>query len=82
MHQLFRVVIADIVDPGAGTPDPACRHRPSGNTIDQPRYYPADVVDVGEIAAHLAMVEQLDRRAFEDRLGKQEIAMSGRPHGP
>jgi hypothetical protein len=31
-----------------------------------------DIVDVGEVALHVAVVEDVDRPAFEDRLGEQE----------
>ena len=69
MHQLFRVLVADIVDPRRRAAGVICI---AGNVIDNARYYTDNVIDMGEIAAHLAMVKKLDRRAFEDRLGKQE----------
>src|SRR5246127_4740917 len=63
------MMIADIVD--------LCRHMSRalvtcGTTIDKARYYTANVVDIGEVATHLAMVKKLDRPAFDDRLGKQK----------
>src|SRR4029453_5309653 len=42
------------------------------NLVDQTRYDAGDVVDIVEMAAHVALVEQLDRRALEDRLCKKE----------
>ena len=40
--------------------------------IDQPHHRFDDVVDVSEIPAHVAVVEQLDRRSLEDRLREDE----------
>jgi hypothetical protein len=38
-----------------------------------------DIVDISEIAAHIAAIEQLNRPPLGDRLGEAE---SGRPQGP
>src|SRR6266849_3066219 len=43
-----------------------------GNAIQEARYYTGNVIDIGEVAAHLAMVKKPDRPAFNDRPGKQE----------
>jgi hypothetical protein len=42
----------------------------------------ADVIHVGEVAAHVAVVEHVDRASGEDRVGEQERRHIGRPHGP
>src|SRR6266436_1837201 len=67
VHKLFRVVVADIVEPRRGTPGAL-----SGNPIHKARYYTGNVIDIGEVAAHLAMVKKPDRLAFNDCLGKQK----------
>jgi hypothetical protein len=41
-----------------------------------------DVIDVGEIALMLAVIEQFQRRAFGDRPGKLDGRHVGPPHGP
>ena len=43
-----------------------------GQPIANPDDCGDDVVDVGEVALHLAVVEDIDRPAFEDRAGEQE----------
>ena len=61
MGKLFRVVIADIVNSRRRTaPAPVI----GGNLLDQSQYYTGDVVDMGEVAAHVAMVKELDRLAL------------------
>src|SRR6266481_5688404 len=69
VHKLFRVVIADIVEPRRRSPRALVS---CGNAIHEARYYTGDVIDIGEVAAHLAMVKQPDWLAFNDRLGKQK----------
>src|SRR5258708_36592812 len=69
MHEIFRPIIADIVDPRRRTA--ALPFRASWHVIDQPQYAMRDVVDIGEVALHLAMVKERDRRALHDRLGEQ-----------
>ena len=52
-------------------------------TVDQAHDRLANVIDIGEVAPHVAVVEQLDRRSpARIALAKMNIAMSGRPHGP
>jgi hypothetical protein len=66
--QLFRVLVADIVDPRRRSPG-----RPGKrNVIDQTQYYTAGIIDMGEIPAHPAMVKKLDRPALDNGLGEQE----------
>src|SRR5258705_3267317 len=65
-HKLFRMMIPDIVE---------LRRRTtiiSRNAIDKTRYYTASVIDIGKVAAHLAIIKKLNRPAFNDRLGKQK----------
>src|SRR3981081_329792 len=67
MHEFFRTVVADIIDPrrrATGIVD--------GDAIDQSQYYTGYVIDMGEVAAHLAMVKELDRRTRDNRPGEQK----------
>src|SRR2546429_117748 len=47
------------------------------DVIDQARYNTRNIVNIGEVAPHLAVVEELDRRVFNDGFGKQEISHVG-----
>src|ERR1700694_1475662 len=67
MDKLFRVMVTDIVELRRGTLRASII---CGNAIDKARYYTGNVIDIGEVAAHPAMVKKLDRPAFNDRLGK------------
>src|SRR4029077_17879351 len=79
MGELFRVTIADIVNPRRRTGRrPAIRRSLVGKAQDDPGY----IIDIGKVAPHPAMVKELDRSALEDRLGEQEhrhIGPSPRP---
>src|SRR5947209_16623491 len=64
MHQLFRAMIADIVDARRNA---ACLFVPAaGNTVDQLRYDADRVLDICEVAAHPAVIEKPDRGSFND----------------
>src|SRR6266478_4911831 len=69
VHKLFRAVMTDIVEPRRRTPRALIS---CGNAIDEARYYTDNVIDIGEVAAHLAMVKKPNRLAFNDGLGKQK----------
>src|SRR5271166_6030779 len=72
-------MVADIVNPGRRTPR-GCNV--SGSTTDEARYYTSDVIDMGEVAAHPAMVKKPNRLAFNDRPCEREnrhIGTSPRP---
>src|ERR1700744_2141154 len=56
IHQVFRVLVADIVDPRRRSPGLSG----NGNMIDQTQYYTAGIIDMGEIPPHSAMVKKLD----------------------
>jgi hypothetical protein len=43
-----------------------------GRTVDQANKCLGDIVDIGEIPSHLAVIEELDRLAGKNRLGKDE----------
>ena len=76
VEQLDRIVVADIVD----APRRRTRGRIGsiarpigigrGRFVDEPHHRLHDVVDIGEIAPHLAVVEQPDRFAGVDRGGE------------
>ena len=79
MHEVFRTIVADIVNPA-----PARRPRRAsrGGLVDQSQYDARHVVDIGKVAPHPAMVKEPDRGALNDRLGEQEdrhIGPSPRP---
>src|ERR1700727_357456 len=42
------------------------------NMIDKARYDTGDIIDMSKIAAHLAVIEKLDRLTFHDGLGEHE----------
>src|SRR6185295_5922636 len=44
------------------------------NVVDQAQYDRHRIVDIGEVAAHLAVVKELDRYTLEDGPGEQEIS--------
>lgn len=41
-----------------------------------------DVVDVGEVAYQVSIIEHINLFVTADSIGKQHGAISGRPHGP
>ena len=54
----------------------------AGDHVDQPHDRLDEVVDVGEVALHLAVAVDLDRLALKRGATNLNSAMSGRPHGP
>src|SRR6202165_877237 len=79
VYKLFRTVIAHIIDPRRRTPRAFVM---SGNAAHKAQYYTGNVIDMGEIAAHPAMVKKLDWRAFDTRLDKQKNCHIGPPPWP
>src|ERR1700738_2367139 len=54
----------------------------TGNLVDEAQYDAGNIIDMGEVATHFAMVKEPDRSALQDRLGKQKnrhIGPSPRP---
>ena len=43
-----------------------------GGAVEHLHHAFGNVVDIGEVAHHLAVIEDVDRPALEDRLGEQE----------
>jgi hypothetical protein len=75
-------VVADVVEPvrlGAA----ARLHRAivGGGIVEAGDHAGDDVVDIGEIAVHVAVVEHRDRLARRIALVNSHIIMSGRPTG-
>ena len=74
--QFHRAVVTDVVDPERGVGDSRIRFaavefvRRVGDAIAGPFDAGDDVVDVGEIATHPAVVEHVDRFAPQDPLGE------------
>jgi hypothetical protein len=73
MGKLFGVMITDIVE--------LRRRRPiiCGNAIDKARYYTGNVIDIGEVAAHLAMLKPIGLPSTIAL--NRNTAISGRPYG-
>ncbi len=78
MHQLNRFIVANVINPvgsstGSGvwcvaTP---VRVRCCGLICD-PHHTLDDVVDIGKVTAHLAVIEDINRLAGKNSFGKQE----------
>src|SRR6185312_17539103 len=69
-HQLDRLVIADVVNSvrSVAAVLAGIRTRRTGGNLE----YPGDnVINVGKIALHFAMIEDIDRFAFENGARKQ-----------
>ncbi len=80
-------MVADVVQP-VGSParariGPVTRPRRVRRRIpiENPDHALHDIVDIGEVAPHLAVVEHVDRLAREDRLGEEEQRHVGPPPG-
>ena len=50
--------------------------------IGDAQYALDNVIDIGEIARVVAIVEHVNRLAGKNLAGKMKSAMSGGPHGP
>ena len=78
MHQLYRTVVADVVDPvrgttGAGVGSIAIPVEIRlGQVMHDPVNSLDDIVDEGEIPLHFTVVEDIDRFPLKDRLGEEE----------
>lgn len=74
IHQPHRSAAADIV------------HRRGnalvGNLVKQKRDRVDDIVNIGEVARQVAVIEDPYRLPGENRREKSIGAISGRPHGP
>src|SRR4051794_37633913 len=69
VQELFRPLVTDIVDPRRRRPRASAAF---GDTVHEAHYDTGDVVDMGEVAAHVAMVKEPDRGPLHDRIGEQE----------
>ena len=88
MHELDRLVVPDIIETKRGIAGGRIRRRRrpaigrSRRAVDHAHHPFHDVVDVGEVAHHAPMVEDLDGGAFQDPLGEQKqghVRTSPRP---
>src|SRR5690606_16983590 len=73
-RKLNGLVVADIVQ--------AVRNTPAGNHFLNSQNAFHDIVDIGEVPLHSAMVEYFDRLTFQDRFGEQprrHISPAGNP---
>ena len=65
--------------PGSGRGVP---EGPARDPIDDAQHPGCDIVDVGEIASVVTVIEDIDRETRENVRVNRNSAMSGRPHGP
>ncbi len=80
VHQVLGAVIAQVVEP-------VRRLRASPGTVlrrvvERGQHAGHDIVDIGEVAPHVALIENPDRLAGEDRLGEKIGRHVGPPPGP
>ena len=78
LGQLHRLAVTDVVDPvgGAALGRAATLHRPvrisRRDHRHQSHHRLGDIVDIGEVAAHVPLVVDVDGVACQDRLGELE----------
>lgn len=73
--------VADVVDAVRGEGQPVLAHLHLGRGVHYAPHALYDVVDVGEVAAAVAHVEDLDGVAAAQLLGEPEIGHIGPAHG-
>ena len=81
VEQVLGVRVADVVDAVRGERQPVLAHLHLGRGVHDAPHALDDVVDVGEVAAAVAHVEDLDRVAAAQLLGEAEVGHVGPAHG-
>lgn len=81
VEQILGVRVADVVDAVRGERQPVLAHLHLGGGIHDAPDALDDVVDVGEVAAAVAHVEDLDGVAAAQLLGEAEVGHVGPAHG-
>lgn len=81
VEQVLGVRVADVVDAVGGERQPVLAHLHLGRGVHYTPHALDDVVDVGEVAAAVAHVENLDRVAAAQLLGEAEVSHVGPAHG-
>lgn len=81
VEQILGVRVADVVDAVRGERQPVLAHLHLGRGVHNAPDALDDVVDVGEVAAAVAHVEDLDGVAAAQLLGEAEVGHVGPAHG-
>lgn len=81
VEQVLGVGVADVVDAVRGERQPVLAHLHLGGGVHYAPDALDDVVDVGEVAAAVAHVEDLDGVAAAKLLGEAEVGHVGPAHG-
>lgn len=81
VEQILGVRVADVVDAVRGERQPVLAHLHLGRGVHDASDALDDVVDVGEVAAAVAHVEDLDGVAAAQLLGEAEVGHVGPAHG-
>lgn len=81
VEQVLGMRIADVVDAMGGERQPILAHLHLGCGVHDAPHALDDVVDVGEVAAAVAHVEDLDGVAAAQLLGESEVGHVGPAHG-
>lgn len=81
VEQVLGVRVADVVDAVRGEGQPVLAHLHLGGGVHDAPDALDDIVDVGEVAAAVAHVEDLDGVASAQLLGEAEVGHVGPAHG-
>lgn len=81
VEKVLGVRVADVVDAVRGERQPVLAHLHLGGGVHDAPDALDDVVDVGEVAAAVAHVEDLDGVAAAQLLGESEVGHVGPAHG-
>lgn len=81
VEQVLGVRVADVVDAVSGERQPVLAHLHLGRGVHDAPDALDDIVDVGEVAAAVAHIEDLDGVAAAQLLGEAEVGHVGPAHG-
>lgn len=81
VEQVLGVRVADVVDAVSGERQTVLAHLHLGRGVHYAPHALDDVIDVGEVAAAVAHVEDLDGLAAAQLLGEAEVGHVGPAHG-
>ena len=81
VEKILGMRVADVVDAVRGERQPVLAHLHLGRGVHDAPYALDDVVDVGEVAAAVAHVEDLDGVAAAQLFGEAEVGHVGPAHG-
>ena len=81
VEQVLGVRVADVVDAVRGERQPVLAHLYLGGGVHDAPDALDDIVDVGEVAAAVTHVENLDGVAAAQLLGESEVGHVGPAHG-